>query len=509
MSDFWTAIERVRPHDVEWFARSGGTVLPGGTWAESLHPEPGISWGLSAAPSIAGRSISLSGWQSSSAEMSLQVAGVPAQQRVLANVVRGTPIEVYGRIVGGTWSRVGLGLSKAFGGAGSTMTLRCWDLLAALRSRPTTNRAEQQLFYGAGNQVVLDADYTPGDPLLEVTTTGIFDNESGQPGVVRVIPSSGDPPFYVTYMGKSSTQLTGIVGGAFGTTAASAVVGDIVQHVVLMVGAPVDIAWKVLTSTGTGSNGGLDTLPAEWGLGLPQSWLDDRSRRDLYRQPLAVSSGSQSWSVLVHDEVDDAMGWIRELLKPAGIWLTMSRGAIAARCAQLLHGAGTSTVHTGTVITAADIVRITDYQAWSSQVPTEYRLLQVQPAGGPAVSRPTTYVWGSAPTEIQKDLDLPHVWSNTTPITTNVAERLAPWWTRVPETMDIECGGWRLAHLTDGDVVDLDLSDLSTAGPATRMGVVGGYTRWPALVTAARPAWGGSSVRLSLAWYPAWAGAWP
>jgi len=275
---------------------------------------------------------------------------------------------------------------------------------------------------------------------------------------------------------------------------------------VLLVGAPVDIAWKVLVSTGGGANGGSDTLPAEWGLGLPSSWLDDQSRRDLYRHPLAVS-GSQNWSVIVHDEVDDAMGWIRELLKPAGIWLTMSRGAIAARCAQILHGAGTSTVHTGTVITASDIVRISDYQAWSSQVPVEYRLLQVSPAGGVSVGRPTTYVWGSAPTEIRKELDLPHVWANTTAITTNVAERLSPWWTRVPETMDIECGGWRLAHLTDGDVVDLDLSDMD--GVVTRMGVAGGYTRWPALVTAARPAWGGSSVRLSLAWYPAWAGAWP
>jgi hypothetical protein len=46
-------------------------------------------------------------------------------------------------------------------------------------------------------------------------------------------------------------------------------------------GDPVGLALQVLTSTGTGTNGPFDVMPADWGLGIPEAYVDSGAFTDV------------------------------------------------------------------------------------------------------------------------------------------------------------------------------------------------------------------------------------
>lgn len=82
---------------------------------------------------------------------------------------------------------------------------------------------------------------------------------------------------------------------------------------------PLEIALAILTSTGAGTNGAYDVLPAEWGLSVPESDVNVTQILDLVAENTAPRC-----RVVVTEPVREAREWLIEtLLKPFGYYLTV------------------------------------------------------------------------------------------------------------------------------------------------------------------------------------------
>ena len=77
----------------------------------------------------------------------------------------------------------------------------------------------------------------------------------------------------IKWTAKGGTSFT-IVRGQFGTTDVQHSNGAEVKEVIAFQEHPVAVALKVLTSTGAGTNGAYDTLPAHWALGIDDALVN-------------------------------------------------------------------------------------------------------------------------------------------------------------------------------------------------------------------------------------------
>lgn len=75
----------------------------------------------------------------------------------------------------------------------------------------------------------------------------------------------------MSYTGKTATSFTGLSRGALGTAAASHSSGVEVVNFIVLNDNAINIVLRILTSTGLGTNGPYDDLPASAGLGIDQS----------------------------------------------------------------------------------------------------------------------------------------------------------------------------------------------------------------------------------------------
>lgn len=75
----------------------------------------------------------------------------------------------------------------------------------------------------------------------------------------------------ISYTGKTGTTFTGCSRGALGTTPAAHAINARVKNFVVLQDNPINIMLRILTSTGLGTNGAYDDLPASAGLGIPQA----------------------------------------------------------------------------------------------------------------------------------------------------------------------------------------------------------------------------------------------
>ena len=79
----------------------------------------------------------------------------------------------------------------------------------------------------------------------------------------------------IAYTGKTPTSFTGCTRGQLGTVAAAYPATDIiVNNFIVLQGNPLTLALQLLTSTGTGTNGPYDVLPASCGVGIPQAQVN-------------------------------------------------------------------------------------------------------------------------------------------------------------------------------------------------------------------------------------------
>jgi hypothetical protein len=483
-----------------------GTPAPGRSWAASM-PRLAAHWPvLAGPPSISGSSVAPGTWGSSSGQFSVPLVGSEAQLRqVVASITRGSLVEVLAGAAGwdvADWQRIAIGQVNSGSVGDGTIVLGCYDLLSSLRSRLTDDDDELDLFANAGSSSSITVDYTAGGSTIDVTPgTEVtqFERETGGTGLVRVDSSVTGGSFYLTYTGTATNQLTGVSAlGQYGSTTGDASVGDTVSSVPLLVGHPVELALKVLLSTGTGSNGTYDTLPATWGYGLPLDLVDVDDALDWAARALVVGSGSYEWEVLVTEGQPSGLEWLRSLLSRAGIWLVMRQGRISVRCAQS-PDSGAVRLGPTAELGAGSIDQVVSHELWSRSVARQYRRTRVL---GATTSHATA---GGVPTALpstrQADVDLGDiVWSNQAEITEETANRLAPWNARVHEDVGVSGRGMGMARLCEGDLAWVSAGHLLRWG---RQEARGGYLdQRVATVVGVSPDWARWSTRTQLALLP-------
>ena len=349
------------------------------------------------------------------------------------------------------WQTVALGRILDVNGLAPEIQVQCIDLLQSLGSRLTTTPAELPLFANAGSTTTLTADYTAGSSSISVASSTAFVKETGGNGLLQITPTSGDP-FFLTWSNKTASSFTISTSAILGTTAVDAVSGDTVTHLPYLVDHPLKIARKVLTSTGSGTNGSFDTLPKGWGYGLPADFFDANDSA-INVSASAPSSGTGSWQVYVTDSQDDGGSWLRGILSPAGMWLTMRQGMITARAAFSVY-TPPANLQPEITITDDDISAVSSHSRFDTSQAAQGAGIRVVGPTSSQTSKRSSIATLPAVEVIEQSLP----WlarSNEAQQLESVRSRLLNWAASVPERISIVCSGLRLAGLAPGDLVQV------------------------------------------------------
>lgn len=114
----------------------------------------------------------------------------------------------------------------------------------------------------------LTADVSDVDVTLPVASTDKFAAATGGLLYLRIEDE------VISYTGVTGTDFTGCTRGLMGTMPAPHASGTEVRNLVFLQGNPLTLALQILTSTGDGSNGSYDVLPACAGLAIPVQFID-------------------------------------------------------------------------------------------------------------------------------------------------------------------------------------------------------------------------------------------
>ena len=107
-----------------------------------------------------------------------------------------------------------------------------------------------------------------GDGTLYVNSTSAFPSATGGICHLRIADE------IISYTGTTATSFTGCLRGQLSSLAVTHSLGDEVKNFIVIQDHPLNIALRILTSTGLGTNGAYDTLPACAGLGIDKDSID-------------------------------------------------------------------------------------------------------------------------------------------------------------------------------------------------------------------------------------------
>lgn len=143
-----------------------------------------------------------------------------------------------------------------------TYTLEADNTFYKFQTTDLQRDTKQNIFTALTNVTVPVA---PGDVTINVSDTSAFASATLGKFYFRINDE------VIAYTGKTATSFTGCLRGQLGTVAAGASVTDTVLNFIVLQNNPLTIALQILTSTGLGTNGAYDVLPASCGLGIPQA----------------------------------------------------------------------------------------------------------------------------------------------------------------------------------------------------------------------------------------------
>jgi hypothetical protein len=480
-----------------WDNAPGG----GGSRFYVINSHTGLNRILGANIGTGGQRVQVGSWRTTAGSWTADIVGSIAG--VLANITKGSIARLEMSLDrGNAWESIAWGVVNQIRGSSPSWTLECWDIQTALATRLTTTASEMTLFYGVGTETTLAAHYSPTDGTISVGSgTGFEKDSSTGVGLLKIVPGSGDP-FYLEWSGTASTTITVGTVAVLGTTAIPASAGDTVKAVAYIRANPVDLARKVLASTGAGTNGYYDVLPKSWGYSIPDSVLDHDDMADWQGQVLINNSGSTYvWDVVIEEPVDNGYTWLQNLLATAGAWLVIRQGAFTVRaCQNHIDIVGRAVLQEWTMIRGEEIVTL-DWEAWSSDTPAEYASTRIYYgfAGTSFVATTGTDVSTLPGGDIMhRDQTGLHASADTG---YGDLHRLAAWDTYIGERVTLSLASWHAARLVPGDVIMF-----STAfGYGTQEALVGQaeFYQRIAMVTEVSPDWTGAGCRLGLALAPA------
>lgn len=491
---------------LEWVGiPQGATRVFGGNIRLSSFQTAGYDAIISRVDSgVSGGVLSLRDWGCNPLVFEVGIVGDSARGRDIRRIIqRGQAVRL---LVGfsddpSTFQQVAVGTVYGLSLSGAGWVIRCKGLEGSLSSRIAITATEQALGWDLGNDTLSSGVANPTST-IDVPDASIFRLDDSTIGAV-LITANNASTYYCTFTGTSagtgaggSDQLTGVTVGAFGTSHSATSAGNAIAEVMLAVGHPLEIAAKILTSTGSGSNGVYDTLPESWGLGIPADCVDLRdivSFRDL-TQP---SSGADDWRWVQPSAVADPGSSLAAFLNPCGYFLTQHQGRVTARAA-LEPWLDTVPGHI-TITDAMIVPGSLRYDAWDPDSPVEYekcRILYTDgTTGGTSAASDLDHIPGRGTNEHTAG----GLWSTSTNAAAIVSElisRLKHWDQRTAEVLSFELIGWWPGLTSPGSTVGLDLTVISS-----RTG--GNFNTRGGLVLRCSPDWFGSSTPIEVAILPA------
>ncbi|MGA0945859.1 MAG: hypothetical protein ACO3UW_08845 [Candidatus Nanopelagicales bacterium] len=339
--------------------------------------------------------------------------------------------------------------------------------------------------------------WSPADAQLLVDAVGGFRSETGDDGVIRVTPhpdnAAGTDAFYLRWNGTTGTAFdlpTGL--GILGTTAIVLDDGRIhdVDEVLFVEDHPLQVAAKMLVSTGTGYNGPYDRLPETWGWGIPQEYVDIEDIEYWVYQS-KPATGSDSWQVWTDERQDNPGDWLITLLASGGFYLTMRQGRLTARAlVPVADRPGLAEVE----ITDDDLIEWVEIEAFDAASNVGAKTMR---AVGPTVTGSYNEDVTQLPATRYTDVNVAtYAHANEAQWVAEVAERVGPWRLRQSERRVGVFAGLRLAQLAPGSVVLVTVSGGGRLAP---------YDQRPALVTRVSPDWSGGVVQIAIVIQPTYA----
>lgn len=340
-------------------------------------------------------------------------------------------------------------------GDAHSVTVECRDVFAALATRITQSLTDSRLFSELG-VTTLASGYNPADATMRLTSVAGFERETGGAGLVQVEDNSGNL-YFVTFTGISGTDLTGLTPGVLDTTAANAGAGKTVRCVAYIPDHPIRVALKLLTSTGTGTNGPYDTLPDSWGYAIPQAMVDVFAS-DRHRFLSAPTTGSDAWEAYSIEPQDDGIAWIRDGLQIGGWVLCIRQGRIAVRAVPDLTGGPLGSPYayfTAASLANPDIVEgsLPEVEWYDQGYDHESRQVTIKTV---STTGTRAEVLETLPAELEHVIDASaYLHDNEAAWIVSLGRRLAPWHLRVPERITLETSCGLAASVAAGDVVEL------------------------------------------------------
>ena len=453
-----------------------------GTVTTSATSTPGLGVqgiGTGAPLAMSSQSVSVPSWSTSQGSARVALSSVDAGKWAGTGLPRGSVIQIGARAAGmSTAAPIFVGQLRDLQGVGPQTILSAWDFISTIATRTEwfSGLASGALFYHCDPDSIktrtLSAAYTVGDTSLTLNTTADFGKSSTHEGAVLITPTSGAAPFVLTFTGQSTNTVTGVSNThGWGAAASNAGIGSTVQEVAWMVGHPLDIAQRILTSTGTGANGSTDVYPAAWGLELPAAFVDAVG---IAQWVARTNPSSGTHSVRVVSLTPQTAGqWLADTLAAYGMWLTMRQGEITGRGCIDLSRTATAFVMS---LSRDNILRgLPSRSVYDTGSAVEY-------------ARTVTRYGTAGPTDIASPLTIPEtvpavadfvtdygdaIYQNATAIGNALNQRIGAWVQQIPHAIDLVCR-LEAAQLCPGDWVRVDhfgiwLPSATTPGPFSAM----------------------------------------
>jgi hypothetical protein len=465
-----------------------------------------LSPGLVDRVDIGGSKVSTDTWSASTGSITITLIGDVSG--LLPRVSRGQIVEVLAGFSGyadSEYAQIAIGQVFSFSrrGVGARYTMVLRDIWAALSSRISTSADELSLFAGLPSATTVLANYTATDATIDVSGGAEFPKETGGNGAFSVVDDGGDT-FYITW--SSSVFIAGpgrrytiVTAGALSTIDANAGAGNEVVPLAYIKDEPVDIVRKILTSTGSGTNGAYDTLPKTWGYGIPDRLLDHADITNT-RKFTRTDNADRDWEAWSADAQDDGLSWIFGTVFQAGGWFpAIHQGSMTIRAAVEPY---TASPNLDATTPRSDVPFIDDsvlarenpldrWEAWSPDHSIEYyRVTAVAGVSTHTITEPV----GALPSEDTFTIDVsPWVHNNKPEHLASLVHRLHVWAHRLPERFTISMHNLRLAGHSIGGLPRLTSGVLHGRLASTS----GGFDNVPVLVTQVSTDWEKRTMSMS------------
>lgn len=452
----------------------------------------------------AGQRVNVRSWTSSMGGLRVTLSGADVAQFVSKNIPRGMMVEFKVGFAGFAFDEFetcGLFSYRNMTGSRNQWVMDFDSVFTLLQAPDHVGRASK--FYGeAGNDANVSSTWNIGDATLELdnTTNFLKDGTTGARGLVYCQPSAGNP-FYLKFTSTTATALNVVNVNVIDTTRTSLSVGDRVFAVGYLFSVVPDVIKRLLFGGFGAGASSVVTMPATWHMNLNYdshnfNFADFSQWHDKW---LALSSFLGDF--ITAEPIENPYRGLEEFLSAFGAWLVIKEGALSWRFLQRVLPDPLGIHRTAEyTITDEDVVKEDTYQLFNPDAPVEYFAVRY-PDGvyrdeGTQKTRPNAYAFESPSRRFVFNDDTRT--SNQTLATTNMRDRLDPWYLRIPDRMSLTLKGWRFAELVPGDVVRLEseyIYDMINASDVTHSG-----TQY--LVTAVDVGWNDFTTRVELSTPP-------